>query len=814
MTVAAGLTASEVADHTRRGLVNRTGRSEWADYAVIASRHLFTVFNFVVGPTAVVLYASGDWRAGLSVTGTAVTNTLLGLIQEVRAKRKLDRLAILTARKARVVRDGRESEIPIDDVVLGDVVLLQAGDTVVADGVLLDAHYLDVDEALLTGESDPVRRHPGERVLSGSVCVAGEGSYRTERVGDQAFAQNVTTEARRYRYTASPITRAANRIITILSVTALLFCGGYAAAAAFGLMPGERLPRMIASTVISTIPQGLVLTATVAFTIAAVVIARRGAVVQRLNAVEAIAAVDTICTDKTGTLTSNRLRLDAVHELTDDLDGPTIRHRLALFAWASVDRDNKNIQALRTATGEVAVEVLDALPFSSRTRFSAVRVRVEATEHLLVLGAPEVVDGKLPADDLLDRLQSAGLRVLMFADAPAGATALEPGVLPPALRAVALVALADELRPDAAEVLKALSAQGITFKAISGDNPRTVRATVAPLELPLSREPVVTGDDFSAAADPVAFVRRHSVFGRIDPRQKVAIVNALQQGGANVAMIGDGVNDVLPIKKADLGIAMGEGSPAAKTVSSIVLQTNDFAVLPEAIAEGRTIVRNLRRAGKLFLTKNVFSLAFFVAYAAGFMGMPFPYIPQHVTIMSWMVIGIPAVLIALIRERSAAPDKTPFLVDVGSFALRTGGVFAAAGLTLIALAKGVWGYDEQAQPTVLETMLLALLILLGMTTLWRVIGDGQKLSADRALLFITPVVVPILLLFMYWWPTQYFFELAPLGWLDWARVVGVAVPAFGLILLSDWAVAAWRNRPRPPAGLPTTPRATADVAVR
>ncbi|QEG28000.1 putative cation-transporting ATPase F [Gemmata obscuriglobus] len=785
---ATGLTAIEVAERVRRGEVNRTRRSAWADYGVIVSRHAFTVFNLVVAPTAVALFSFGDWRAGVSVTGTALANTLIGLAQELRAKRQLDRLAILTAQKARVVRDGRPHEIPVDDVVLGDLVLLRVGETVVADGTLLESQYLEVDEALLTGESDPVRRGAGERVLSGSICVTGEGSYRAEKVGSAAFAQRVTADAQRYSYTTSPITRASNRIITALSIAALALCALYGALYALGEIGAEHMFRMIAATVVSTIPQGLVLTATVAFTIGAVVIGRRGALVQRLNAVEAMAAVDVVCTDKTGTLTSNRLKLDTLRVLTDELPEHEVRHRLAQFACASIDRDNKNIQAIRAALGTVPVEAVEHLPFNARTRFSAARVREPGAERVLVLGAPEALSpgvGRWDAE--LNRLQTAGLRVLLFAESTAAAP-LEPGTLPPALQLLALVALADELRPDAAAVLQALSAQGIAFKAISGDNPRTVQATVAPLNLPMSREPVVSGKDLDAAEDPVAFVRAHSVFGRVEPLQKVAIVEALQKGGANVAMIGDGVNDVLPIKKADLGIAMGEGSPAAKTVSSLVLETNDFAVLPEAIAEGRTIVRNLRRAGKLFLTKNVYSMAFIVAYAVGLFDIPFPYLPQQVTLLNWMVIGVPALLMALTRERSGAADKTPFLADVGGFALRTGLVFAGCGVALLALGKHVWDVNEDTQ----RTMLLTALILLGVTVLWRVLnGDGERLTTDRWLVKLSLVVVPIYAGFMYWPLSADFFRLAPLSGSEWLKVLAVAAPAFAVSRLAEWIP--WRR---------------------
>jgi cation-transporting ATPase E len=792
-----GLTAAEVADRTRRGQVNRTATSAWVGYAAIAARQAFTLFNFVVVPTAVALFYYGEWRAGMSVAVTALANALIGAGQEWRARRELDRLAILTARKARVVRDGRPCEIPADAVVLDDLVLLQAGDVVVADGSVVAATYLEVDEALLTGESDPVRRRPGDRLLSGSMCVTGEGRYRAENVGARAFAQSVAADARRYHYTTSPMTRALNRIITALSATALALCVLYAALQLLHVITAERMVLMIAATIISTVPQGLVLTATVAFTVGAVTIGRRGALVQRLNAVEAMAAVEVICTDKTGTLTTNRLKMADLRVLAADVPEPEVRRRLALFAAASIDKDNKNIQAIRSAAGAAAGEVVDQLPFSARTRLSAVRVRAAGAERVLVLGAPEALAVPLGGSEKeLDRLRTAGLRVLLFAEVdeaagampPATAAGLESLVVPERLRALALVALADELRPDAAAILRAISDQGIAVKVISGDNPLTVRATVAPLDLPMSHEPVVSGGDLAAAGDLTAVARGHSVFGRVDPAQKVALIDALQRGGLNVAMIGDGVNDVLAIKKADLGIAMGEGSAAAKTVSSLVLETNGFAVLPEAIAEGRTIVRNLRRAAKLFLTKNVYSFGLILAYAVGLFDVPFPYLPQQVSLLNWTVIGVPALLIALTRERSRAADKTPFLADVGGFAVRTGGVIAAASVALLAVAKHVWGLDEKAQ----RTMLLTELILLGVTVLWRVLAErsGPLLTADRWLRSLALAVVPVYLIAMYWPPAADFFQLTAFGFGEWARVLVLVVLTAAATWLADrvpWA---------------------------
>ncbi|MCC6419959.1 MAG: HAD-IC family P-type ATPase [Gemmataceae bacterium] len=807
-----GLTAAEVAERVRRGQVNRTPRSEWKAYARIVARNLFTWFNAMVVPAAVALVALHEYQGGIAVSGMAVANTLIGLVQEIRAKRHLDRLAILVESRARVVRDGVAQAIPAGAVVLGDCILLAAGDAVVADGPVLDARFLEVDEALLTGESDPVRRQPGDRLLSGSVCVAGEGAYRAEKVGGEAFAQHTSAQARRYHYTASPLTRVIDRLIQILSVTAVVLCLIYTtvylltsyhdvAAVEYPDLIDARpreaerrvYVRMVAATITSMVPQGLVLTATLAFTIGAVVMSRRGAVVQRLHAVEAMAAVDVVCTDKTGTLTTNRLELDRVAALGGGPGATEVRRLLSVFASVSIDQNNKNIQALRAALGEARADLLDQMPFKSQNRYSAVRVRDGEGERVLVMGACEALRPHLRGsgpdgwEATWKELMTTGLRVLMFAESDHRAPFV--GTLDGfPLRPLALVALSDELRPEAGAVLEKLADQGITFKVISGDNPETVRATVAHLNLPLAHEPVVTGDMLESAPDRDELIEQRSVFGRVSPQQKVAIVQTLKERGRFVAMIGDGVNDVLPIKNAQLGIAMGEGSQASKAVAGLVLENNDFALLPETLEEGRTIVRNLRRSAKLFLTKNVYSLFLLLPGAVGLLGLPFPYVPQQVTLLNWLVIGMPALAIALSRERSQTPTRTDFLREVGWFALRTGVVFALAGLVVLVFAMHVWAVSDPEQTVRrARTFLLTTLVLLGITALFRALRDGesQPLLGDRRFRWVMGAAVPVYLLAMYWPPAQEFFQLAALDLTDWTRVLGIALPAWALSVLSD-----------------------------
>ena len=381
-----GLTGAEVADRMRKGQVNRPPRSQWADYAGIVSRNVFTLFNALVTPAALALFYLEKYQGALAVSGMAVVNSLLGLTQELKSKRHLDKLAILVETKARVRRDAQVQTIPASSVVLGDLLLVTGGESIVADGTVIESHFLEVDEALLTGESDSVRRQAGDPLLSGSFCVAGEGSYRADRVGNEAFAQSTSAQARSYRYTPSPLTETINLFIHILTYTAVGLCLIYLLLYWLGRMTADEMVLDMAATLTSMVPQGLVLTATISFTLGAVRMSRRGAVVQRSSAVETMAAIDVICTDKTGTLTTNQLRLDQVLTV-GNVDQKEGKRLLSLLAAASLDRNNKSIRALCEALGEPQVEAIDQLPFKSQNRYSAVRIRDGANERVLVLGA-------------------------------------------------------------------------------------------------------------------------------------------------------------------------------------------------------------------------------------------------------------------------------------------------------------------------------------------------------------------------------------------------------------------------------------------
>lgn len=787
-----GLASAEVADRIDRGQVNRERRSAWSDYRDIVARNLFTLFNALVVPAAVALALLGEHRGAIAVSGMAVVNLTLALVQEVRAKRHLDRLALLAEARARVLRDGTARELPAGEVVLDDLVLLAAGDTVVADGQLLEADYLEVDESLLTGESDPLPRRAGDRLLSGSTCLAGRGLYRVQRVGGESHAQRTAAEARQYQHAASPLQQDIDRLIRLLTATAIALCVFYLVLFRLRGFPVTSLVQMVAATVTSLVPQGLVLMTTLAFTLAAVRMSRRGALVQRLSAVEAMASIDVLCVDKTGTLTTNRLRLDRLVTFGAEDEA---RRLLRQFAWLSVDERNRSIAAIRVGLGPLpampAAEAVDQVPFKSDNRCSVVRVRGGGEDRTLVLGAcealrPRLADGGEPNWEAAWRaLLPTGLRLLLFAEAvgfqgQASVSDVPPfeGKLPEmTLRPVALVALSDELRAEAPAVLEALAAQGVRVKIISGDHPETVRATATGLGLALAREPVTSGEEL--AADP-GLIHERAVFGRTSPRQKVEIVAALRATGHHVAMLGDGVNDLLPIKRADLGIAMGSGSPATRTVAGLVLEGNDFRLLPAARDEGSAVVRNLRRAARLFLLKNVYTL-FLIVAALGVLDLPFPYLPQQVTLLNALTIGVPALLIVGLGG-PGQPSRDGFLTDVGRFALFTGLAVGAAGLAVLLLSARAFGDDERTQ----RTVLLSALVLLGLATLFR-LGPGGAFgaSADRLLRGWAVLALFVYAAALYWPPSADFFQLTPLTPARWALVVGVAGAAFAVCLLGD-----------------------------
>ena len=730
-----GLSAVEVAARVRDGLTNayrvRTSRSTTA----ILRANIFTIFNAILATALIIVLTVGHWADAL-FGFVLILNTATGTIAEVRAKRALDRLAFLDAPTACVVRDGREIELAVADVVLDDVLRLRSGEQVPADATVLDAEGLEVDESILTGESDPVRPRTGDRVLSGTTVTAGTALARATAVGAASYANRLAREARRYSVVTSELQVGTNRVLrwiswVIVPVALLLLWSqmrGTAISAA-GAPTGQWRPALVAAVagVVGMVPQGLVLLTSVNFATASLTLARRRVLVQELPAVEVLARVDTLCLDKTGTLTTGRIALTDV--LADDGAGglvdATTALREPLLALTGGADPNATAKAVREGLvgpstdgtarpGPESVEprVHDTIAFSSRRKWSAAVL----DEETWLMGAPEILfAGADGGPELLahaQRLSTGGVRVVAIARAQQSCRRDDDGEaqLPEGRHAVGLVVLSEQIRPDAAQTLAYFRAQGVDVKIISGDNPTTVAAVAAdagvvspsggaPTALDARELPTEATD--STALDALAeAVEGAQVLGRVVPEQKRALVQALQSRGHTVAMTGDGVNDSLALKDADLGIAMGNGAPATKAVARMVLLSGEFSALPGVVAEGRRVMANTERIASLFLAKTIY--ASLIAVVVAITAIGYPFLPRQLTIVSSLTIGIPAFALAL------APNdrryRSGFLRRVLTLAVPAGlvaGIMTLAARQWLALEGA-----EQAQVTTAATLVL------------------------------------------------------------------------------------------------------------
>ncbi len=741
-TPSSGLTADQVEERVAAGRTNAFESPTSRTPREIVRANVFTVFNGLLLSLLVIIIATGQWQNGL-FGGVIVANSAIGIVQELRAKRTLDRLAILNAPRARVVRDGVEAEIEVAGVVADDLLDLRAGDQVPADGDVHESAGLEIDESLLTGESDPVAKSVGDDVRSGSIVVAGNGRFQATAVGAEAYATKLAAEARRFTVTRSELVAGTNRLLRWISVL-LVVVGPILLWSQFRSKDNEGWRDAVTGTVaalVGMVPEGLVLLTSLAFMLATVSLARRQTLVQELPAVEGLARVDVVCLDKTGTLTHGDVVFDHVVPLgvTEGDVGE------ALGLVSRTGDANATASAVAAAFPESTWRATGGVPFSSARKWSAVVADGRGT---WVFGAPEMIlarpagDAQRQARDQADTLAAEGRRVLLLARTDGELSATDgDAALPAELTPAALVVLAERVRADAAQTLRFFTEQGVALKVISGDNPRTVGAVAASVGVPGVRgaddavDARALPEDIDALAD---ILETHSVFGRVTPHQKRAVVAALQRRGHVVAMTGDGVNDALALKDADIGVAMGNGSPATRAVAQLVLLDGKFAHLPDVVAEGRRVIANIERASNLFLVKNIYSLvlALITAVTLG----AYPLAPIQLTLISAITIGVPGFVLALgPNRRRYVPG---FLFRVLRFAIPTGlvtGVAAYVGYRATRLIE--------SDATVAEGRTTATLIVL-IVSLWTLLVlarplAGWKLALVAAMAGAVALVVAI-----------------------------------------------------------------------
>lgn len=760
-----GLTDAEVAQRVADGKSNNVPERATRSIAHIVRSNVFTRINAILGVLFLIVLTTGSLINGLFGV-LIIANSVIGMVQEIRAKHTLDKLAIVGQAKPLVRRQSGTRMLPPEEVVLDDIIELGPGDQIVVDGEVLQELNLEIDESLLTGEADSIAKNTGDAVMSGSFVVAGTGAYRATRVGADAYAAKLAAEASKFTLVKSELRNGINRILQF--ITYLLVPAGLLTiyTQMFTTTAGWR--ESVLATVgalVPMVPEGLVLMTSIAFAVGVIRLGRRQCLVQELPAIEGLARVDVVCADKTGTLTESGMRVSNVEVL--DKAGEDVADVLAALAAADA-RPNASMQAIAAAyqpsPGWIATATA---PFKSATKWSG----VSFGEHgNWVVGAPDVLlDPESTAAKQAERIGAQGLRVLLLAASDAAVDAPHaPGQITP----VALVILEQKVRSDARETLEYFAAQNVSVKVISGDNAVSVGAVAD--QLGLHGE---TMDARRLPSEPTELAETldsHLTFGRVRPDQKRAIVHALQSHGHVVAMTGDGVNDVLALKDADIGVAMGAGSPASRAVAQIVLLDNKFATLPYVVGEGRRVIGNIERVANLFLTKTVYSvlLALLVgsecllAKPLGADPLLYPFQPIHVTIAAWFTIGIPSFILSLAPNSERAYPG--FVRRVVTSALPSGLVVGTA--TFVSYLAAYHGRHATAVEQ--DQASTAALITLLMTALWVLAVVARPYEWWRLALVIASALAYVVIFSLPWTQHKFLLDPSNLGATSFAVAAG------------------------------------------
>ncbi|WP_142194675.1 HAD-IC family P-type ATPase [Streptomyces calvus] len=770
-----GLTRAEVADRVARGQVNDVPVRSSRSLAEIVRANVFTRFNAIIGVLWVIMLAVAPIQDSL-FGFVILANTGIGIVQEWRAKKTLDSLALIGEVRPTVRRDGVPAAIGTAEIVLDDLIEIGPGDKVVVDGVCVETDGLEIDESLLTGEADPVPKMPGDQVMSGSFVVAGGGSFQATRVGREAYAAQLAEEASRFTLVHSELRSGISTILKY--VTWMMIPTAIGLVISQLVVKDNELKDSVARTVggiVPMVPEGLVLLTSIAFAVGVIRLGRKQCLVQELPAIEGLARVDTVCLDKTGTLTEGGMDVTGLRVLGDG-DERYVRRVLGALG-ASDPRPNASLRAVIDACPrDDDWRTTGTLPFSSARKYSGATFEEAAGEEPVgwLLGAPDVLlDPDDPALADTARMNEEGLRVLLLARARPGVDIDDPAAAR-GVRPAALVVLEQRLRPDAADTLRYFAEQDVRAKVISGDNAVSVGAVASKLGLSGT---TVDARRLPADRDAMAeALDAGTVFGRVTPQQKRNMVGALQANGHTVAMTGDGVNDVLALKDADIGVAMGSGSEATRAVAQIVLLNNSFATLPSVVAEGRRVIGNITRVATLFLVKTVYSVLLAVLVVCS--QVEYPFLPRHLTLLSTLTIGVPAFFLALAPNKERA--RPNFVRRVMRYAIPGGVLAALATFTTYLIARSHYGGEgELAAETSAATLTLFLIsvwvlaIIARPYTWWRV-----ALVATMAGGFLLVLVVPWL---------QKFFALKLVGMtMPWIAVGIAAGAAAVLELLWRW----------------------------
>ncbi len=768
---ARGLTAEQVAERVAAGHTNQVPDAPVRTLPQILRANVFSPVNGIMLALFAAILVAGFPRDGLFV-GVVVSNAVIGVAQEIRAKRELDKLAVLSAPKARVVRDGDVAEVVVSEVVADEVLELVPGDQVVVDGMVLTSAGLEADESLLTGEADPIEKESGDELLSGSFVAAGSGRYQATRIGAESYASSLSEEAKRFTLVNSELRRG---IDTVLRWLIIIIPPASALLILVLLDTEDRWQNALQGTVaaaVAMVPDGLVLLTSLSFVAGVVALARRRALAKELATVELLARTDVLCLDKTGTITTGHISFGDVEALPG-VDPVLVATALGAMAHAD-EAPNATMLAVRDAypapddgDGDTGGWTpVGTTPFSSARKWSAMEFRSHGAFYF---GAPDVIAGDLPA--VMEQVAvhaEAGRRTLLLARSP---EPLADETLPESRTPLALILLEDTIRPDAPEILAFFREQGVNLKVISGDHTATVAAVAQRAGIPNAHNHMDARELPEDTDEMAAALAENAVFGRVTPQQKRSMVDALQSRGHTVAMTGDGVNDVLALKTADMGIAMGSGSASTRAVAQLVLLDNSFATLPEVLAQGRKVINNVERVANLFVTKAAYAVLLTVL--VGIFTVEYPFLPRHLTLVGTFSIGVPGLFLAL--APSTELIRPGFLARVLRFSIPAGVLAAVASFFVYEIAR------RHVEVTLPEARTVATFTLLGVGLVILVVISRPLRPWKVGL---AAAMGGSYLIVMVWPWARNFFELdVPPAWMWIPTIAAVMIAGCGVVTI-------------------------------
>lgn len=732
-----GLTSKEVEERISKGLRNKSSKSKTKTIREIFIENIFSVFNLVI--LSIILFllyfyiTTSDDRLLLDSVGVmtiAFINTFLAVFQEIKAKRALDNVNLLLKKEVTVMRDGAEFTIDPSEIVKDDIIKIQRGDQIVVDGRIMFSNHLEIDESLLTGESNPIHKKEEEEILSGSFCLSGNGFYKADKVGDESYAAQITEQAKKYKFDLTPLQRKINFIVKTLFVVAVFLVILEVIMNKDGF--NVDFVRKISTILISLVPQGLVLMATVTFAVGVSRISKLGAIIQRLNAIESFSNVKVVCMDKTGTLTQNKLSIYKISSLNKEYTEELIKTLLGTYASLTSDK-NATINAINIFEADNNFTLKDEYPFSSDRKMSMIEVQNGNENITFILGAYDMLADKLENDfkkeskKIFEENKLSIYRNVLFGKVKSGSAinhikedfdTIE--VIP-----ICIISITDKIREDVFEAIKLFEDNGIQIKILSGDSAKAIQEVTNEIGWNIKDTDMISGNELDNIPDPEfkKIVTDNVIFARLKPEHKLRIIKTLRKEKIYTAMIGDGVNDLPAIKEADMGIAMEEGSSITKEVADIVLLKNKFSLLPKIFDEGNKIVNSVKSIGKLFITKNFFVI--YITLLSLFFLLDFPLTPRRVSLINIFGIALPAMMITL--KNSNTEKTTNFMKDLFSFVIISAFIIVAAGYI------GIYFVEKShiASEGEIEMVMLTIMIITNIANYFSIVltkDDENKLA--------------------------------------------------------------------------------------